>query len=72
MFLAMVGDMDLSCWQHLFVTVQHVRDDRLGHENIVQGDYVPGIHTKSEGTQTEQHAPKTYWRDPHLEVEGVF
>jgi hypothetical protein len=38
----------------------------------VQGDDVPGTHTKSEGTQTEQHAPKTHWHDPHLEGEGVF
>lgn len=35
-------------------------------------DEVPWIHTESEGTQTEQHAPKAHWRDPHLEGKGVF
>jgi len=38
---------------------------------VNEGD-APGIHTKSEGTQTEQHAPKTHWRDPHLEGKRVF
>jgi hypothetical protein len=35
-------------------------------------DDVLGIHTNSEGTQTEQHAPKTNWRDPHLEGKSVL